>query len=61
MVKKISTKKIGHFIYKLVYFEGDDKYVIYKDDSRISEIHEIPEVAEFNNKADAEKFLDKIV
>ena len=63
MVKKIYEKRIGNITYELKYFEGDNKYVIYKLDDEIMrnrKIHMIPEVGTFNNEKDAREFLKKL-
>lgn len=62
-VKKIWTKKIKCKTYKLVYFSGDKKYVIYVQDERLlkqDEISFIPEVGVFNSKKEAEIFFEKL-
>ena len=63
MVKKICEKRVGNITYELKYFEGDNKYVIYKLDDEImrnGKVHRIPQVGVFNNKRDARKFLEKL-
>ena len=62
-VKKIYEKKIGNITYELRFFEGDNKYVIYKWDEEImknGKVHKIPEVGVFNNEEDARKYLEKL-
>jgi hypothetical protein len=60
MVKKICDKKIGNIDYIINYFESDNKYVIYRWNKKNNQIHQIPEVADFNNEKDAKEYLDKL-
>lgn len=62
-VKKISEKKVGDITYVLKLFEGDNKYIIYKQDERMmknGQVRALPEIAVFNNKEDAAKYLEKL-
>ena len=62
-VKKICEKKIGDITYELCFFEGDNKYVIYKCDKKKmknGKCCRIPEVGVFNNKEDAREHLTKL-
>ncbi len=63
MVKKIEEKRIGSITYQLKYFEGDNKYVIYKMDDRVmsdGQIHRIPEEAVFDNEKDAREYMENL-
>ena len=62
-VKKITEKRIGNITYEIRFFEGDNKYVIYKWDEEImkdGKVHRIPEVGVFNNEKDAREYLEKL-
>jgi len=56
-------KKIGDIIYELYFFEGNNKYIIYKldkDKMKNGCAHRISEVAAFNNKKKALDYLEKL-
>lgn len=62
-VRKICEKKMGNITYELKYFEGDNKYVIYKCDEKKmknGQVHRIPEVGVFNNEKEARNYLEKL-
>lgn len=63
MIKKIEEKRIGSITYQLKYFEGDNKYVIYKMDDRVindGQIHRIPEEVVFDNEKDAREYMENL-
>lgn len=56
----IEEKKVDNNIYKLGFFPGDKKYVVYKLDETMKGIQFIPEVARFDNEEDAKSFFKKL-
>ena len=62
-VRKICEKKVGDITYILRFFEGDDKYVIYKQDEKKmmdGRVHRIPEAGVFKNEKEARDYLEKL-